>query len=122
MRQFFLCGVGCAAYPLLRGTQAGSQVLRFGGVKYIFLGERFLLYFLKKIFWTQQNFGENNKIRGLLAPKVPSLVATVLVIRRAIKANNLHGEYQNQKKRNIGFIEVRRKPWRQLLKIIANLI
>jgi len=68
LRDQYLSLAYCSA-----SRQARSQVLRFGGAKYIFRGARilFLLYFWNKFFWEQENLGRHKRNLGVTAPECP---------------------------------------------------
>jgi len=58
-------------------NQARSQVLRFGGAKYIFREARILfLLFLKQIFCEEKNFEEHKRNSGGHCPVATGLPAT----------------------------------------------
>jgi len=60
----------------LRLTQARSQVLKFGGAKYIFRGARFLFssYFYNKLSGNKKIWGGTKEIWGVNDPVATGLV------------------------------------------------
>jgi len=82
---YFFCNLNYKPWYFLfvfNVVQARSLVLRFGGAKYIFRGERFLLYCMFKITFSGNNkiWGTQKKFGGELPPNHPRAAGLLLCL------------------------------------------